>query len=336
MAEKLPNRWAYKHGAYYYRPRASERHLFDDKAWFRLAANYPDALRAYADRKELEVGDTLQSVIDRYRIDVMPLKKINTRRSYTGSLDRLGSIMGHNRLTLIVPKLVYQYMDNIARARTMNVANQDLKVLNTVLDKAVQWGAISANAIKGNVKYYGARDGLRKARERYVEDWELAEWQKVASPVQKAFAAITALTPERKSDILQITLPDITDEYLRIVARKTGKERRYQWTESLREAVDLALSVRQQGSLFLFTNRDGQCFVTDGRCASFDKAWRKSMAEAIEQTALEEPFTRHDLRAKVGSDADSDARAQALLGHESAQMTRKHYRRRVPLITPAK
>ena len=61
-----------------------------------------------------------------------------------------------------------------------------------------------------------------------------------------------------------------------------------------------------------------------------------TLAEAIEQTALEEPFTRHDLRAKVGSDADSDARAQALLGHESTQMTRKHYRRRVPLITPAK
>ena len=336
MAEKLPNRWAYRNGAYYYRPRASERALFDGKTWFWLARNYPDALRAFADRMELAVGDTLQSAIDRYRIDVLPLKKINTQRSYAGSLDRLGKVMGHNKLAVIVPRLVYQYIDSIARARSMNVANQDLKVLNAVLDKAVQWGAVNGNAIKGNVRYYGARDGLRKERERYVEDWELAEWQKVASPVQKAFAAITALTPERKSDILQITLQDITDEYLRIVARKTGKERRYSWTPSLRAAVDLARSVRQQGSMFLFTNRDGQCFVSAGRCQSFDQAWRKSMATAIEQTDLEHAFTRHDLRAKVGSDADTDARAQALLGHEDARMTRKHYRRRVPLITPAK
>ncbi len=48
-----------------------------------------------------------------------------------------------------------------------------------------------------------------------------------------------------------------------------------------------------------------------------------------------ERFTEHDLRAKVGSDAESLARAQELLAHADAKMTEKFYRRKPQKITPA-
>ena len=113
VTDRLPTRWAFKHGAYYYRPRERERHLFEGKAWFRLSDSYPDALRAFADRKELEAGDTLQGAIDRFRAEVLPGYKLNTQRSYGTSLDRLRAALGHNQTAAIGPKVVYQYMDAI-------------------------------------------------------------------------------------------------------------------------------------------------------------------------------------------------------------------------------
>ncbi len=65
----MPKRWAHKHGAFYYRPRESERQAFDGKTWFRLGSSYAEALRAFADRMELQMGDTLASLIDRYTLE---------------------------------------------------------------------------------------------------------------------------------------------------------------------------------------------------------------------------------------------------------------------------
>ena len=335
MRERLPTRWAFKHGAYYYRPRPAERHLFGDRSWFRLGKSYPEALRAFADRKELDAGETLASIVDRYSVERLHQHSRNTQASYSPSMKRIRAALGHNKAASLTPQIIYRYMDAVQKARTMNVANNDLKVINVLLDRAVVWGVIPANHIKRNVKYFGKRDGLRKERDRYVEDWELAEWQKEATAVQKAFAAVAMVTGGRKTDILQITLGDIHSDYLRLINRKSNKEVRYRMTTALSEAINLAKAIRSGDSLFLFTNANGECFVSDGRCESFDRSWRQSMARAIKKTKLERSFTRHDLRAKVGSDADTDHRAQQLLGHTDPAMTRRHYRRNVPLIDPA-
>ncbi len=335
----MPKRWKFQHGAYYYRTRPDDRALFDNKSWFRLGANYPDALRSFADRKELETGDTLSSVIDRYRLEQLPKRKPQTRTNYSASLDLLQSALGANPCRLITPQLVYQYLDAIAKSRTMNVANAQLKMINVVLSCAVRLGTIAANPIKGEVASFGARDGLEKARDRYVEDWELIAWQEKATPVQKSFAAIVMLTGARKSDVLQIVLQDERKEGLRMVDRKNKKETIYRWTDALHAAVDIAKSIRKGDSMFLFTNRDGNCYVdANGRTHPFDKAWRRTMQLAIDDDAnpLKESFTRHDLRAKVGSDADTEHRAQQLLGHTNPAMTRKHYRRGVRIIDPVK
>lgn len=332
----LPRRWAFKHGAFYYRPRKSELALFDGKSWYRLGTDYPTALRAFADKKELEAENKLSWAIDRYELEVLPTFKPNTQESYSASLRRLRLALGHNRFSQIEPMIVYQYLDAVAESRTMNVANNDLKVLNNVLNRAVRWGAIRANPVKSEVKYYGIRDGVKVARTRLVEDWELDEWKKVASPVQLAFAAIALLTGARKTDILRITLDDDRGDILRILNHKTGKESLFRMTAALREAITMARDTRVGSSEFLFTGPRGAGLVKNDRSERFDQNWRESMQRAIAETALKEPFTRHDLRAKVGSEAEDDARAQALLNHSSVEMTRTHYRRRKAIIDPVR
>ncbi len=45
-------------------------------------------------------------------------------------------------------------------------------------------------------------------------------------------------------------------------------------------------------------------------------------------------FTEHDLRGKVGSDAESLERARQLLGHADSKITERVYRRKPELIRP--
>ncbi|MEX0827363.1 MAG: hypothetical protein WD005_00245 [Haliea sp.] len=60
------------------------------------------------------------------------------------------------------------------------------------------------------------------------------------------------------------------------------------------------------------------------------------MKKALALTDLEESFTEHDLRGKVASDMATDIEAQNILANSDAKVTRKHYRRKGTLVTPAK
>lgn len=336
MADRLPMRWVFKHGAYYYRPRPGERDLFDGKSWYRLGSTYPSALREYARMKEVEAGELLAGAIDRYRVERLPRLKPQTQESYSAALERLRRVLGGNRVTSIKPKAVYKYMDGIAGARTMNVANTDLKVLNRVLDCCVRWGIIERNIIKGEVAYFGVKDGLKKTDDTYVEDWQLAEWAKVADPQQRAFAALVMLIGTRKSDTLRIMESNIGDT-LKVHTSKTEKPMEFELTPAVQAVIDEARAAKRCPSLYLFPNSRGGCYVSArGRSQSFDERWRESMRRAIRETDLETPFTRKDLRAKVGSDLETDRRAQELLGHSSVGMTRRHYRRGKRIIRPVK
>ena len=90
-------------------------------------------------------------------------------------------------------------------------------------------------------------------------------------------------------------------------------------------------------SQWLFHNRTGGCYwnFQEDTASGFDSIWQRPMKKALAETKLEESFTDHDLRAKVGSDLDTDSQAVDLLAHSSAQVTKKHYRRKGSKVTPA-
>ena len=59
------------------------------------------------------------------------------------------------------------------------------------------------------------------------------------------------------------------------------------------------------------------------------------MSRALERTKLDERFQEKALRKKVASDIDLD-HARPLLGHTTAEPTRRHYRLRGERVKPAK
>lgn len=78
---------------------------------------------------------------------------------------------------------------------------------------------------------------------------------------------------------------------------------------------------------YLFITKNGRPCGKE----SFKSLWRvvrtKLKLEARE-------ITFHDMRAKAGSDSESDVAAKDRLHHEDVKVTKRVYRRKVPISTP--
>ena len=142
---KLPERWAFKHGAYYYRPRKLESHLFDHKAWFRLGRELHTAHRVFAERIEI-TGDitTMTELCDRYEVEVLPRKAPATQKSNRYSLQRirLAFCAKRNPVKALRPIHIRQYKDAVAKKHSKKKANLDLEVLSHLFTMAIEWGVI--------------------------------------------------------------------------------------------------------------------------------------------------------------------------------------------------
>jgi integrase len=79
------------------------------------------------------------------------------------------------------------------------------------------------------------------------------------------------------------------------------------------------------GNVPLFLARKGAAYTSSG----FRASWRR-----VKIRAGLPDITFHDLRRKSGSDADTEADAQALLGHSDGKITHKHYRAKLVAVKP--
>lgn len=181
----------------------------------------------------------------------------------------------------------------------------------------------------------------------------LQAWATVANPFLIVYIVLKGVTGLRQQDLLTIRKQDISKTELTSVNLKTNKKLRFPLYDvdgnptTVRQALDVveqyyatenAKRVVPVMSPWLFRGRNGKGYYNlDRRKASgFKSIWQRTMKKALNQTNLVERFTEHDLRAKVGSDVDSDIDAQKLLAHASSATTRKHYRRKGATVTPAR
>lgn len=327
----LPARWRRKHGAYYYRPRDSEKLIWDGKSEFRLGKTLPEAYRTYADRAEcIDRVITMLQLFERYELEVIPLKQPKSQESNHTSLRRLRPVFGAMRVEDIKPKDAYAYMSRIAKLHGEMSANRDYEVLSHSLSKAVEWGVIDRNDLKGQVKKY-----KRKKRTRYIEDWEMEAFRSVAHPTLVAFTYFKQLTGLRASDILRIRTVDFRDEGIFVPTSKTDVPLIIAWSDELRYAVDFALDIRPRSDTdLLFCNRKGNCYATaDGKNSGFKSLWQRSMAKALAKSDLEEKFWEIDIRRKTASDM-TPGDAQRLLAHKDLRTTQRYYRVKPDVVKP--
>lgn len=332
----LPSRWRLKHGAYYYRPPVQLKELWDGKTEFRLGKTLSEAYRVWATRLELYAdAKNMGDLLDRYALEVVPLKAAKSQESNSISIRKLRAVFGHMPIESVKPKHVYQYRD-LRGHQGKSAANRDIEVLSHAFTKAIEWGLCEDHPVKGKVRKFST-----PPRKRYVEDWEIKEALTVASPFLVAYIRMKLLTGLRRGDLLAIKLSDLHENGIHVTPRKTanstGKRIIISWSDELRLAVDDVRKLQKKVfSIWLFHTRQGQPYVNeDGYAAGFSSIWQRFMERVLTKTKVTERFTEHDLRAKVASDTDGE-HARRLLGHATSEITEKVYRRKPDVIHPAK
>lgn len=314
-------------------------HQWENKKLFRLGKSLSEAHHNWADRiGPTQNSGTIDQLLDRYSLEIVSKKATTTQMGNLQQIKTLRAAMGNWRLSDVKPQKIYEYVDK--RSAKVN-ARREVALLSHAFTKAVQWGYVDRHPFLRQVRFEG-----EKARTRYVEDWELEECFNLAprrgggndaTKLIQAYLRLKMLLGLRQGDILRLKISDFTDEGIPVGTSKTGKRIVFSWTPSLRAAVEAAKILRPVDiSPWLFCTRRGECYVKEhnGIASGFQSMWQRFMARVIAETKVTEKFTEHDIRAKVGSDAESDTRAQAILGHDNMATTKRAYRRRPEVVVP--
>ena len=274
------------------------------------------------------VGDiynvvTVEDLLIRYLKEVAPLK---AEASYKGNLTQskfLRAGLGGIRVDELKAKHIYQYMD-VRGKKGKTQTNREIALLSHMLKYAIRWDVIEDNPCRNVMRF------KEVPRDRYVEDWECQAFRDFSGPLIAVYMDFKLLTGLRKSDILRLKRDSMKDDGVHACISKTKQKIIIEWTDHLRAAVQAVKDLpRPINSIYLFSTRKGQPYTASG----FSSIWQRKMKKALETGVLKERFTDHDLRAKTGSDAELE-HATRLPAHLDAKVTRKHYRRKVPVVRP--
>jgi len=334
----LPSRWRYYHGAYYYQVPPGEEILWEGKQQFRLGSALTEAYRNFAERVSWKDDvNSMCELLDRYLIEVVPLKAPATQRSNRIGIKRLRGFFAGNPVQAIRPKHIYSFREICNKRHGAISCNRDLEVLSHAFTKAIEWGVIDEHPMVGKkvTKNPAAR------RKRYVEDWEVVQFLSIASPFLQMYIELKLILGLRKGDMLSIMHACMASDGLHVTPRKTAASSArsiiYEWTPDLRLAIQSI--VKRKGNMespYLFCTRQGLPYIKeDGTTSGFDSIWQRTMYKALNSTNLVERFTEHDLRAKVASDTSAD-HAKELMGHSDSKITDRVYRRKTEVIQPAR
>lgn len=341
----LPVRWRFRHGAYFYDVPKNLCHLWNGKREFRLGASLPEAYRVWAARLELHNDvRTIGQLLERYALEVVPIKAPMTQVGNARAIERLTAVFGEMRIRDFKPIHAYQYRDKRGK-KSPTAANRELEVLSHTFTKAIEWGYREDHPmIEGKFRKLST-----PPRTRYVEDWEIVEVlsliprrKRGSLHAVRAYIKIKLLSGLRRGDLLRLRMADLQGDGIYVEPRKTatttGKKLIIEWTPALRQSVDEALVARPVDiGPWLFCTKRGDCYVKDdGTASSWDSMWQRFMSRVLTETKVKERFTEHDLRAKCASDAETLAHAQQLLAHADSATTQRIYRRRPERVKPLK
>lgn len=309
-----PERWDFRKGAIYYRPRASERAEWGGKYYYRLGTTEAEAFTAWAEKHPRIVPRTISMGIALYKASRRWSKLADkTRKEYGKSLVRIELVFGSMRPQDLLPTDVYAYLDE----RPLVAGKRDVSALSRVMSECVRAGVIKHNPC------LDVDREEEEGRDRYVTDAELASFASTCGAELQARLAVLSLTGTRPGQIRKLTLFAWDGEGLTVESSKRGRKVRY--TGPRLKATITAMLAERKGkrakSEFLFPNRSGKMYTADGWSTQFQRAMK------LWGEAGNERFQERDLRAKVATDSESVSEAQERLGHQSSSTTNRVYRR---------
>jgi integrase len=338
----LPSRWRILHNAFYYAVPVGMEKLWDGKQLFRLGhvSEPREAYAKWADRMHgVPTDKSMNGIFDKYLLNGVPLLAKKTQVGYKAAIENLRPVFGDCYPDSVTSADVCRYF---SKRKAKVAAKREIATLSAALSFAVECGDIEMHPFKGNMPKLKAG----KARDRYVEDWEVLEVLNMPSTsandiMIQNYLRLKLLTGMSRGDLLRLKMDQLQADGIHIKRHKTenstGKKTIYRWDDLLRGIVEAAKKARPCDSEFLFCNRLGEGYMNEetGEPEGFKTAWARFMKRVLSETKVKLRFTEHDLRAKVSSDEEDVERARALLSHSSVTTTRKHYRRKAEIVPAA-
>lgn len=298
-----------KRGAYYF--------VTTENVWEPLGKDYPEALKRYAALLAGNApGHTIELLWAKYQAQALKNLATKTQAGRRNDMKWPLKVFGQMDPEAIEPHHIWTYWRE--RGETEQ-ARHEIKALSALLTYARQCGARKSDNPCYNLKLPGA-----KARDVYVTDAMFYAVRDVA-PAMLGFAMDLAWCAGLDSGtIRRLEWRNMTKTGLLFERGKTGKLQQI-------DGEDLVMILRQlrqqrpQMRRSIICARDGRAYTADG----FQSAWQDAIAKAMRLGRLkpEDRYHFHDIRAKAGSEAESDEAAKDLLGHGDDQVTRRHYRR---------
>jgi integrase len=263
-------------------------------------------------------GRTLGDVIDRYRAEVLPLKRSEqTRDDQAKQLDRLKIAFGHFLPDNVTAQHCYKYAD--ARRskdgkRVPIAARHEISLLGHVFGKAIKWGIATGNPVRGI-------ELDRSPKRQQVTMAQVEALKALANPRMAAAIDLAVNIGQRRGDLLTLRHSDLTDE-LHIQQSKTGAK-----IDMTRSAAMDAIVARLKAfkpdipNQYLIRQRNGKPYTQDG----FSAIWQRLMVKYAKTGATR--FTFHDLRSVSADGAATAEEARDRLGHADVSTTKRYYLR---------
>lgn len=317
----LPARVYLHHGAYWFRPR--------EGGAINLGDDLGVALAKYAGLIDTQWrGRTTGDVIDRYRTEVLPLKRSLYTREYEAvSLGRLKTVFGHMLPDAITAQHCYQYIDGRRRKKDGKpatvAARHEIALLGHVLAKAIRWGVATRNAARG------LDFGPRAEKRRQVTMAEVMALRELASERMRVAIDLAVWTGQRRGDLLALRRDQLTDDGIVFRQGKTGAQVLIEWSDDLRAIVDRAKRLSPQiPAEYLVRKPSGQPYTPDG----FSAIWQRLMAKHVKAGGAR--FSFHDLRSVSADGAATPEEARDRLGHTDVATTKRFYLRGMTRAKP--
>lgn len=315
----LPAKVYLEHGTYYYRDGKKPRVI--------LGRDLGEALSKYA----ALIGPawslrTLGDVIDRYRAEVLPLKRAEQTRLEEGrALDKLKIAFGHMLPDNLTAVHCYGYIDARRSKEGKPVpvaARHEIALLGHVYRKAKRWGATSINPASG-------LELPEKAGKRPYVPIEWVEAVKaLASPRMRLAIDLAVMIGQRRGDLLKLKFADVRTDGVYVKQGKTGAELLIGMSPALEAILDESKAMAPQiPREYVLRRATGRPFTASGFASNWQRLMRKH------RKAGGAHFTFRDLRSvSVNDTAAEEARDR--LGHASVETTKRHYLRGVTKARP--
>ena len=292
--------------------------------------DYSGMLRSLSDLLEDRPSIvTMSDLMDRYQLEVLPLKKKKLREDQTRQLKNLRRTFGEMPPTDLRQSHAHEYLSRRG-ATAPTAANREIELLSHICSMGVRWDAMLANPLRDMKKI------TIPPRDRYVTDEEFEHVRSLASPMVQCVMDLAVLTGLRRGDILGLRKSDYTEAGLYAAPSKTRGSSRirllFELTDELVAVLERAIALPPRNREYIVGNRKGNQFTNNG----FDSVWQRLMSKATDPNS-ENPIERfqfRDLRRKSATDEEDETVAQRRLGHTSVEITNRVYRVKPRRVKP--